>query len=165
MYMCRIISYVVRRKCLLWPVCSLCKTLLAFALLHFVLQGQAFLLLHLSLDVLFLHSSPLWWKGHLFLLLSPKGLLVLPTPDNTTTWPLPSFVLDPLFIISSLIILFLLWSRPCHFVKYYIMTWLILLGICLIQHNVCSMRMKVFFVFTDAFQISDAVLGHAIDSK
>ena len=27
------------------------------------------------------------------------------------------------------------------------------------------MKMKVFFVFSDAFQISDAVLGHAIDSK
>ena len=38
--MCRVISCVVGRGCLLWPVCSLGKILLAFALLHFVLQGQ-----------------------------------------------------------------------------------------------------------------------------
>ena len=42
------------------------KTLLAFALLHFVLQGQTFLLSQVSLDFLLLHSSLLWWKGHLF---------------------------------------------------------------------------------------------------
>ena len=34
MSMCRIFSCVVGRGCLLWPVCSLGKTLLAFALLH-----------------------------------------------------------------------------------------------------------------------------------
>ena len=40
MSMCRVFSCVVGRGCLLWPVCSLGKTLLAFALLHSVLQGQ-----------------------------------------------------------------------------------------------------------------------------
>ena len=39
MSMCRILSCAVGRGCLLWAVCSLGKTLLAFALLHFVLQG------------------------------------------------------------------------------------------------------------------------------
>ena len=38
---------------------SLRKTLLAFALLHFVRQGQIFLLLQVSLDFLLLHSGPL----------------------------------------------------------------------------------------------------------
>ena len=38
--MYRVISCVVRRGCLSWPVHSLAKTLLAFALFHFVLQGQ-----------------------------------------------------------------------------------------------------------------------------
>ena len=38
---------------------SLYETLLAFTLLHFVLQGQTCLLPHLSLDFLFLHSNPL----------------------------------------------------------------------------------------------------------
>ena len=71
MSMCRVFSCVVGRGCLLWPVCSFGKTLLAFALLHFVLQGQICLLLQVSLDFLLLHSSPLWWKGHLF------GVLVL----------------------------------------------------------------------------------------
>ena len=40
MSICRIFSCVVGRGCLLWPVHSLGKTLLAFALLHSVLQGQ-----------------------------------------------------------------------------------------------------------------------------
>ena len=37
---CRVFSCVVGRGCFLWPVCSLGKTLLAFALLRFVIQGQ-----------------------------------------------------------------------------------------------------------------------------
>ena len=66
MSMCRVLSCSVGRGCLLWPVCSFGKTLLAFALLHSVLQGQICLLLQVSHDFLLLHSSPLWWKGHLF---------------------------------------------------------------------------------------------------
>ena len=38
--------------------CVLLAKLLAFALLHFVLQGQTCLLLQVSLDFLLLHSSP-----------------------------------------------------------------------------------------------------------
>ena len=52
--------------CLLWPVHSLDKTLLAFDLLRFVLQGQIWLILQISLDFLLLHSNPLWWKEHCF---------------------------------------------------------------------------------------------------
>ena len=63
---CVVFSYVVGRACLLWPVHSLGKTVLVFALLHFVLQGQICLLLQVSLDFLLLLSSPLSWKGHLF---------------------------------------------------------------------------------------------------
>ena len=44
MYMCRVFSWVVEKWCLVWPVCSLDKTSLVFALLHFVLQGQTRLL-------------------------------------------------------------------------------------------------------------------------
>ena len=44
MSMCRVFSYVVARGCLLWPVHSLGKILLAFALLHSVFQGQIYLL-------------------------------------------------------------------------------------------------------------------------
>ena len=62
MSMCSLLSCVVGRRCLLWPVRSLGKTLLAFALLHFVLQGQICPLLQVFLDFLLLHSSPLWWK-------------------------------------------------------------------------------------------------------
>ena len=69
MSMCRVISCVVGRECLLWPVCSLGKALLPFALLHFVLQDQTCLLLQVSHDFLLLRSSLLWWKGRLFLVL------------------------------------------------------------------------------------------------
>ena len=63
MSMCRVFSRVVGRGCLLWPVCSLGKTLLAFALLHFILQGQICLFLQVFLDFLFLHVGPLY--GHI----------------------------------------------------------------------------------------------------
>ena len=46
MSMCRVFSCVVGRGCFLWPVRSLGKTVLAFALLHSVLQGQICLLLY-----------------------------------------------------------------------------------------------------------------------
>ena len=64
MSMCSIVSCFVGRGCLLWPVRSLGKTLLAFSLLHFVLQDQTCLLFWVSLDSLLLHSNPLWWKEH-----------------------------------------------------------------------------------------------------
>ena len=70
-------SSVFGRGCLLWPMCSLGKTLLAFDLLCFVLQGQTCLLLQVALDFLLLHSSPLWWKGHLFWVLILEGLVGL----------------------------------------------------------------------------------------
>ena len=61
----------------LWSVSSLGKTLLAFDLLYFVLQGQICLLLQVSLDFLLLHFSPLWWKGQLFWVLVLEGLVDL----------------------------------------------------------------------------------------
>ena len=77
MSMCRVFSCVVGRGCLQWPVHSLGKTLLAFPLLHSVFQGQICLLLQVFLGFLLLHSSPLWWKGHLFWVLVLKGLVGL----------------------------------------------------------------------------------------
>ena len=77
MSMCRVFSSAVGRGCLLWPVHSLDKTLVAFALLCFVLQSQIYLLLQVSLDFLLLHSSPLWWKGLPFLVLVLEGLIGL----------------------------------------------------------------------------------------
>ena len=77
MSMCRVFSCVVLRGCLLWPVHSLGRTLLAFALLHSVFQGQICLLPQAFLDFLLLHSSPLKWKGHLFWVLVLEGLVGL----------------------------------------------------------------------------------------
>ena len=77
MSMCRVFSCVVGRGCLLRPVRSLGRTLLAFVLLHSVLQGQICLLLQVFLDFLLLHSSPLQWKGHLLGVLVLEGLVGL----------------------------------------------------------------------------------------
>ena len=71
---CVVFSCVFGRGCLLWPVYSLGKALLAFALLHSVLQGQTCQLLQVSPDFLLLHFNSLWRKGHLFLVLVLEGL-------------------------------------------------------------------------------------------
>ena len=54
---------------------SLGRILLAFVLLHFVLQGQICLLLQVSLDLLLLHSNPLRLREHLFLVLVLDDLI------------------------------------------------------------------------------------------
>ena len=86
MSMCRVFSCVVGRGCLLWPVHSLGKILLDFALPHSVLQGQICLLLQVYLNFLLLHSSPLEWKGHLFWVLILKGLVGLHRAFNFSSF-------------------------------------------------------------------------------
>ena len=76
MSMSRVISCIAGRGCLLLPVCFLDKTQLAFALLHFLFQGQTCLLLQVSFDFLHWNSNPLWWKGHLLMLVL-EGLVVI----------------------------------------------------------------------------------------
>ena len=58
-------------------MCSLGKTLLAFALLCFVLQGQISLLLQVSLDFLLLNFSPYDEKDIFFWVLVLEGLVGL----------------------------------------------------------------------------------------
>ena len=58
MSMCRVFSCVVGRGCLLRLVHSLGKTLLAFSLLHFVLQGQICLYSRYFLTSYFCISFP-----------------------------------------------------------------------------------------------------------
>ena len=65
------------KESLLRPVCSLNRTLLAIALLHFVLQGQTCLLFWVSIDFLLLDSNPVWWKGHLVLAWILEGVVGL----------------------------------------------------------------------------------------
>ena len=57
--------------------CILLAKLLAFAMFHFVLQGQVCLLLQVSLDLVLLHSSPLQWNRHLFRVLILEGFVGL----------------------------------------------------------------------------------------
>ena len=75
MSMCRVVSCVVGRGCSLWWLQNSLPKELALALLQFVLQGQTCLLVPVSLDFLLLHSSLLWWKGHLLLVLVLEGLI------------------------------------------------------------------------------------------
>ena len=60
--------------CVCYDQCILLEKMLAFALLHFVLQGQTWLLFQVFLDFLLVHSSPHWWKGYCFLELVLEGL-------------------------------------------------------------------------------------------
>ena len=78
----KVMSCVVEKGCLLWSVHSFGRILLAFALLHFVLQGQTCLLFQVSLDSLLLHSNPLWWIGHLLGALFLGGHLGLHRVDQ-----------------------------------------------------------------------------------
>ena len=101
MSMCRVVCCVVGRRCLLWPVHSLGKTLLAFALLHFVFQGQLCLLLQVSLDFLLLYFSSLKWKGHLFWVLILKGLVTVPSYNVYRTAELSLIIYICLISASS----------------------------------------------------------------
>ena len=75
-------SLVLLEKDVWYDQCFLLAKLLAFVLLHSVLQGQTCLLLQVFLDFLLLHSNPLWWKRHLFLVLVLKCLVDL----QRTVW-------------------------------------------------------------------------------
>ena len=94
MGMYRVVSCVVGRMCLVWPVRSVGKILLAFALLHFVLQGQTSLILQVSLDFLLLNSSPPWWKEHLFLVWVLEGLCVFIELFNFSFFIINGFGID-----------------------------------------------------------------------
>ena len=75
--MCRVFSCVVGRGCLLWSLCSVGKPLLAFALFHFVLQGQTCLLLQVSLDLLLFAFQCPMMKRTPFQVLVLEGLVGL----------------------------------------------------------------------------------------
>ena len=118
------VSCVVGRECLLWPVCSLDKTLLAFALLHFV-QVQICLLLQISLDFQCFHSHPLWWTMpnqvvNIFhfavVLVLRKNIAVCIPWVGTRTLPLGCTMISwpflPSLSISSLPWLASVWTYP-----------------------------------------------------
>ena len=72
----QVISCVVERGCLLWPVRSLGRTLLAFALLHSVLKGQICVLLLVFLDSYFFIPVP-YNENDIFFRCFLEGLLGL----------------------------------------------------------------------------------------
>ena len=75
--MCRVFSYVVGRGCLLWPVRSLGKTLLALALLHSVFQAKFACYSRCFLTSYFCTIVPYNEKRHRFAVLVLKGLVGL----------------------------------------------------------------------------------------
>ena len=78
--MCRVFSCVAGKAHLLWPACSLGKTLLAFDLLRFVFQGQVSLLLQIALDFYFSILVPHNEKDIFFGVLVLEGLVCLHRP-------------------------------------------------------------------------------------
>ena len=78
MSMCRVFSCVVGRGCFLWPVHSLGKILLAFALLLSVLQGQIYLYKYAIPVVLKFHEAGNYEKSLIILLWE--------TIINITSW-------------------------------------------------------------------------------
>ena len=84
----RILSCVVRRSCLLPPVCSLGKILLAFDLLHFVLQVQTYMSLSISWRPTFAFQSSKITRTY-FMVLVLQGLVCL----HRTVWLFPSLAL------------------------------------------------------------------------
>ena len=85
MSICRIFSCVVGRGCLLWPVLSLSRTLLAFALLHSVLQGQICLLLQIVASYFCILVSYTWkaiffgWDGR-------RSKIIIKSNPIDTVW-------------------------------------------------------------------------------
>ena len=80
MSVCSVFSYLVGRGCLLWPVSSLSKTLLAFGLLHSVLQDQTCLLLQVISWLSTFSFQSLMMKRTTFLVLLLEGLVGLHRP-------------------------------------------------------------------------------------
>ena len=73
----RVNSWFVGKGYFLWPVYSFNKTLLAFALLNFVLQGQPCLLTPVISWLYFCIPIPYGERGVYFLVLALKGLVGL----------------------------------------------------------------------------------------
>ena len=94
MSMCRVVSCVVGRRCLLWPAHSLGKSLLAFYLLHFVLQGQICLLLQVFIDFLLLHSSPYNEKNIFFWVLVLEAFVGLHRTFNFSFFSITDWGID-----------------------------------------------------------------------
>ena len=72
--MCKVVSCVVGRGSLLWPVCSLEKTV-SLCPASFCTPRPNLPVTQVSLDFLLLHSNPLWWKGHLLWVFVLEGLV------------------------------------------------------------------------------------------
>ena len=77
MSVCRVISWVVGKGCLLWPARSLDKSLLAFSLLHFVLLCQPACYSRYFLTYYFCNPIPYDEKDIFILVLVLEGLLGL----------------------------------------------------------------------------------------
>ena len=80
--MCRVVSCVVGRRCLLWPVCSFWQNK-SFALLHFVVQGQTCLLLQVFP---FSHSQSIPKSDWLYSLQLKMEKVYIVSKNKTWSW-------------------------------------------------------------------------------
>ena len=76
MSICRIISCVVGRGHLQWPMHSLGKNV-SLCPASFCTPKPSLPVILVSLDFLHLHSNPLWWKGHFFTLIVLEAVVGL----------------------------------------------------------------------------------------
>ena len=91
---CVVFSWVVGRRCLLKLLHSLGKTLLAFALLHSVFQGQISLFLQASLDSQFCIPAPYNEKDIFFWVLVLEGLVGLHRTVNFSFFSITGWGID-----------------------------------------------------------------------
>ena len=89
----RVISCIVGRRCLPWPMRSLDKTI-NLCPASFCTPRPHLSVFQISLDFLLFHSSPLWWKGHLFLVLVLEGLVVFRELFNFSFFGISGWSID-----------------------------------------------------------------------
>ena len=94
MSMCRVFSCVVGRGCLLWPVHSVGKTLLAFALLHFDSRTKLASYSSYLLTSYFCIPAPYGEKDIFFLVLVLEGLIGLHRTSQLSFFGISSWSID-----------------------------------------------------------------------
>ena len=70
-------SLVLLEDSVCYDQCVLLTNCVSFGLASFCTPRSNLPITPVSLDFLLLHSSPLWWKGHLFLVLVLEGVVGL----------------------------------------------------------------------------------------
>ena len=81
-FICGGVSCVVGKRCLLWPVRSLDRTPVSLCPASFCTPGTSLCVTPGISWLRTFHSNPLWWKGHLLLVLVLEDLVGLHRTDQ-----------------------------------------------------------------------------------